>query len=246
MTSVFSGVNATTLSLLAEGFETGRLSSGSQLALAPFVAEPYLELVSREIGRLLGDGMRGDQIAYLFRAIATAKESSNASADAFELVWTGPDPSNVSTRETGVVLRELFGSARFSVLVVGFAIHQGKDVFRVLAERMDANPELSVTMFLNIARGYRDTTIASELIRRFADDFKNKQWPGSRFPKVYFDPRALSAVEAKRASLHAKCVVVDGQRVFITSANFTEAAQERNLEIGVLVSSRACASPCVV
>jgi phosphatidylserine/phosphatidylglycerophosphate/cardiolipin synthase-like enzyme len=31
-------------------------------------------------------------------------------------------------------------------------------------------------------------------------------------------------------------VVVDEERAFITSANFTEAAQERNIEAGVLLS----------
>jgi phosphatidylserine/phosphatidylglycerophosphate/cardiolipin synthase-like enzyme len=43
---------------------------------------------------------------------------------------------------------------------------------------------------------------------------------------------------AKRASLHAKCVVVDEQMAFVSSANFTEAAQERNIEVGVLVRSQ--------
>lgn len=42
--------------------------------------------------------------------------------------------------------------------------------------------------------------------------------------------------------MHAKCVVVDGRRVFVSSANFTEAAQERNVEIGVLFESVAAAS----
>jgi phosphatidylserine/phosphatidylglycerophosphate/cardiolipin synthase-like enzyme len=35
--------------------------------------------------------------------------------------------------------------------------------------------------------------------------------------------------------LHAKCVVVDERWAFVTSANFTEAAQERNIEAGVLL-----------
>lgn len=35
--------------------------------------------------------------------------------------------------------------------------------------------------------------------------------------------------------LHAKCVVTDGRWTLLTSANFTEAAQERNIEAGVLV-----------
>ena len=37
--------------------------------------------------------------------------------------------------------------------------------------------------------------------------------------------------------MHAKCIVVDGVQLFISSANFTEAAQNRNLEVGLLIRS---------
>jgi phosphatidylserine/phosphatidylglycerophosphate/cardiolipin synthase-like enzyme len=36
------------------------------------------------------------------------------------------------------------------------------------------------------------------------------------------------------ASLHAKVVVVDRSKLFLTSANFTEAAHQRNIEMGLL------------
>ena len=41
--------------------------------------------------------------------------------------------------------------------------------------------------------------------------------------------------------MHAKCVVVDGAQALVTSANFTEAAQERNIEVGLLVDAPALA-----
>jgi phosphatidylserine/phosphatidylglycerophosphate/cardiolipin synthase-like enzyme len=37
--------------------------------------------------------------------------------------------------------------------------------------------------------------------------------------------------------MHAKCIVIDRKTVFVSSANFTEAAQERNLEVGLLIRS---------
>ena len=38
--------------------------------------------------------------------------------------------------------------------------------------------------------------------------------------------------------MHAKCVVADDRSVFVSSANFTEAAQElENVEIGLLIES---------
>ena len=41
--------------------------------------------------------------------------------------------------------------------------------------------------------------------------------------------------------LHAKAVVVDEERVFVTSANFTAAALDDNIELGLLVRHRPLA-----
>ncbi len=60
-------------------------------------------------------------------------------------------------------------------------------------------------------------------------------WPGKRLPEVFYDPRSLETDGHKRAVLHAKAVVVDGRFTLLTSANFTEAAQERNIEAGVVI-----------
>jgi phosphatidylserine/phosphatidylglycerophosphate/cardiolipin synthase-like enzyme len=45
--------------------------------------------------------------------------------------------------------------------------------------------------------------------------------------------------------LHAKAVVADEEAVFITSANLTEAALDRNIEMGLLVRDRALAASVV-
>jgi phosphatidylserine/phosphatidylglycerophosphate/cardiolipin synthase-like enzyme len=56
-----------------------------------------------------------------------------------------------------------------------------------------------------------------------------------RLPELYYDPRSLDMEAVKRSSLHAKCIVVDRQVAFVTSANFTEAAQMRNIEVGPVI-----------
>jgi len=69
--------------------------------------------------------------------------------------------------------------------------------------------------------------------------------PDRAWPEIYFDPRSLHRPAVsnlggdtkQRAVLHAKCVVIDGRTAFVSSANFTEAAQERTIEVGVLVRS---------
>jgi phosphatidylserine/phosphatidylglycerophosphate/cardiolipin synthase-like enzyme len=59
--------------------------------------------------------------------------------------------------------------------------------------------------------------------------------PWSPLPNVFYDPRSLDHSGKTRSSLHAKCIVVDRRIALVTSANFTEAAQQRNIEAGVLV-----------
>ena len=68
----------------------------------------------------------------------------------------------------------------------------------------------------------------------FRDDFVRYNWPdGFPLPQVFYDVRSLSVIDEKQSVFHAKCVIIDGQRIFISSANLTEAAQIRNIELGV-------------
>jgi phosphatidylserine/phosphatidylglycerophosphate/cardiolipin synthase-like enzyme len=94
---------------------------------------------------------------------------------------------------------------------------------------------LSVRLCLDISRRPGDTSKSSGILERFATRFREREWPGTRPPEVFYDPRGLAQGESARASLHAKCVVVDGHTALVGSANLTEAAQQRNIEIGLLV-----------
>ncbi len=165
--------------------------------------------------------------------------------DRVDLVWSGPEASGIANRDTGVVVRELFLTARATVLIAGYAVHQGRAVFKALAERMDREPGLTTRMFLDVHLSHHDRTAPSDLLRRFAHQFTTFEWPGQRLPHVYYDPRSLESDPTGRSCLHAKCVVADGTQAFISSANFTEAAQTRNIEVGVLIRSRAFAGAVV-
>jgi phosphatidylserine/phosphatidylglycerophosphate/cardiolipin synthase-like enzyme len=133
-------------------------------------------------------------------------------------------------------LRELFVEAEHRVLAVEFAVHQGREIFAALADRMRQRANLEVRLCLDIRRVPGDTSRSAALLRRFAGRFIREEWPGPRLPELFYDPRSLAEGESLRASLHAKCVVVDGVKAFIGSANLTEAAQLRNIEIGLVVT----------
>jgi PLD-like domain len=230
---------------LAAALETGRLTAPFYAAvLTGLVPAAMRHEVVAELEMLDRMGMRVDHIAYLLRTIARERSLSQTSRDCIDLVWTGDEGLGSQSRDTRIVVRELFATAQRSVLISSYALDKGKKakaLFQVLAARMDANPNFQVRMFLNVQRPYRSTTSESVLLREFADTFRQEIWPGTRLPEVFHDPRSLSTDAGARTCLHAKCVVVDEERLFVTSANFTEAAHERNIEAGVLIADAVAA-----
>ena len=158
-----------------------------------------------------------------------------------DLVWSGPEVCGLSARDTRRVYEELLSSAKSSVWVSTYAFFDGPRAFDIIARRMDSIPGLYAKLLLNIQRKRGDTTVAEQLVRRFADRFWSTDWPGHSRPSVFYDPRALE-MEGPGGVLHAKAVVIDDEAVFITSANLTEAALDRNIEVGLLVRDRALAA----
>ena len=206
------------------------------MRLQQYVPAESCVRMGNEIDKLVRGGVPAHQVAYIIRAVLSERDRATSDATSAELVWTGPEGLTSSSRDTGVVVRELFMSAKKSILIAGFAVHRGRDIFKQLADRMSEDPTLVVRMFLNIPRGLRDTTVTDQLLGRFAHQFRHEHWAGTRFPAIYYDPRSLAIDERKRTSLHAKCVVIDNTTSLVTSANFTEAAQVRNIEVGALLN----------
>ena len=176
--------------------------------------------------------------------LAEERAAAQAMSDRIELVWSPPELDQVDFRDTSVVVQELFRRAERSVLIVTYVFDHGdkaEAIFGELAARMDAEPGLAVRIIANIKRDHGDDTPAATLERAFAKRLREKVWPGERLPEVYFYARALATDVNEHAVLHAKLVVIDGRQTFVTSANFTEAAQLRNIEVGLLVDDRVLA-----
>lgn len=236
-----------TLLMLADGdlqevaaaIRTNRLSSPfSTMALKRMVPEEIAEAVATNLQGLIDLGFSPEVLATTLELLATDRNRRPTVEDVIDVVTTGPEASGVTNRDTSVVVRELFANARRSVLVAGYAIYQGQRVFRALADRMQEIPQLRVRMFLDIQRGPGDSSATSELVSRFSSRFTESQWPeGRQLPEVFYFPPSLEPRAERRSCLHAKCIVVDRELSFVSSANFTEAAQERNIEVGLLIRS---------
>ena len=221
---------------LAQLLESGRMSLESGALGIKREGFDGAEGIQADFLELTTAGFSGKQAAVVLRALGSTM-GKNGNGSTVDLVASGPDAAGLA-RDTGVVVRDLFASAEKSILVVGFALHDGKTILKVLADRMDAVASLDVTMCLDISRSPGDTSTDEDVLARFAQRFKAKEWPGNRLPKIFYDPRALAAWPAPRAVLHAKCIVVDDRLALVTSANLTPAAQEDNIEIGLLVQEK--------
>ncbi len=224
---------------LASALESGSLAlpySAASLRSVLGVREGGEDVVGvlLELERL---GVSGQATAAWIRSV----EAATSRIPRPDLVWTGPGVPGLHARDTRRVYEELLGSAERSVLASTYAFFDGPKAFEVLARRMDARSELRVTLLLNIQRKRGDTTAAEQLVRRFADRFWKIDWPGSVRPSVYYDPRAIEQ-DGHGGVLHAKGVVADDEVVFVTSANLTEAALDRNIEVGLLVRDRVLAA----
>jgi hypothetical protein len=225
---------------LAGALEAGRLNPPySAVGLQRFVSQAAASTVAASLSELAGSGCGPLAMARVMDLLATAADQRPPIEDVVDLVVTGPDEVEGAPRATSVVVSDLFRQAVKSVVVAGYAVHQGQKVFRDLADKMAQDPRVHVRSYLDVQRRVGDTSRPEELVRRFSERFRFSQWPGDRpIPEVYYDSRSVAPARSKSGALHAKCVVVDAQRVFVSSANFTEAAQERNIEIGVLLNLR--------
>ena len=240
MSQLFPNLSAIDLRALADALKSGRLIEPYNRSLVGRTNIPTsdVDAVVDSLNELERQGFSEKQIATLISTIEEERRSSKKLDEIVSLVITGPEAPGTTIRDTGVVVRDLFRSATKSVAVVGYSVYQGQQVFAELADRMNAIQDLEATMYLNLPPidGIEEESI---LTHRFAKDFRTKHWPeGCRMPNIYFDPRSIANDRSERASLHAKCVVVDDQDIFISSANFTQRAQNMNVEVGVRFASK--------
>ncbi len=237
MNVVLPGVAPVQLERIADALDRPAFAGDVEVLLRELdVSDP--SSVARELRAHLAQSTAAS-LSDVLRAVAAERRAATQAADRrLELVWTGPERDGTATRDTAVVVRELFQSAEHDVLVAGYALYNARSILEPLAQRMLARAALRVRLILNIARD--EAALSDEdSLREFARKFRKHHWPSSPYPTLYYDRRAFDRRPECRAVMHAKCVLVDAKRSFLTSANLTEAAQTRNIELGVVINDAA-------
>jgi phosphatidylserine/phosphatidylglycerophosphate/cardiolipin synthase-like enzyme len=249
MSHALRTLSRSALASLADALHSGHIRAPlTRAALAGHVPESQVDTVLAALSVMELDGMAHRHIAHVVGILAEERAAGQRMSDRVQFVWSPPDLDRIDARDTAVVVQDLFRQARTSILISTFAMDEQRrshPLFSELAARMDAEPLLSVRVFANIHhpgshRRNRSEQIPmssdpAQLVLDFAQKIRREIWPGRRLPTFYYDPRSLDPDRQRRAVLHAKAVLVDARYALLTSANFTQAAQLRNIEAGVLL-----------
>jgi phosphatidylserine/phosphatidylglycerophosphate/cardiolipin synthase-like enzyme len=222
-------LSAGVLEALAGALESGRLKPPyTAFTVAEWVPQSARELLAAELDSLQTCGFTPITLAITLGCLADDAAAKQRAIDQIQLVWTSPDETGPHVRPTTVVVGQLISEARRSVWISTYNIFDGHEVFLPISEAWTVRPELEVVLILNVPPNN------DSAVEKFARWFWKYQWPWTRRPAVFYDPRGPVKTPGAPACQHAKCILVDGVTAFITSANFTESAHERNIELGVL------------
>ncbi|MCB9549767.1 MAG: phospholipase [Myxococcales bacterium] len=212
---------------------TGHLRALRERLKVGRLADPLTRWDATDVPALVGLGCA--EAARLLDAVLAERARA---VPAPELVWTGPAPLHAAMLDTAVTLKQLFHRARRRVLVAGYSFDHGREIFAPLHTAM-VQHGVTTDFFLHVPvadherPALRATDTREALVRRKLTDFLAVNWPGAPYPALHYDPRPLEG--PIWASLHAKCVVVDEAEALVTSANFTNRGQDRNVEVGALI-----------
>ena len=146
-----------------------------------------------------------------------------AAEQAVELVWTGPTTPFVSARRTEQALLQVINAANRTLFITSFVVYDVSSIVRALNSAIDRGVLVSMLLESSQNHGGSITIDGIGKMRTLIPAARLFAWRDKA--ELFSDGR-----------VHAKVAVADGNICFITSANLTGFAMERNMEAGVLIS----------
>ncbi len=160
---------------------------------------------------------------------ATARsELAHRQEESVEIVWTGPETAETRFRHTEQAILEVVSMATKRLTVVSYAVYRIPRIRDALVAA--ANRGVSIRLIVetpNRIEGQSEYDCLLALGNNVASVSSVFYWPQENRGKDD---------NGKIGILHVKCAVADGQRLFLSSANFTEYAFTINMELGLLLT----------
>lgn len=197
--------------------------SGADAALTGLVGSPA---AAKAIGQLITAWKKTSVSSTELAAMLLAAKHvlvQNEAEQSIELVWTGPTTPFVAARRTEQALLQVINGARKTLFITSFVAYDVSTIVKSL--NAAAARGVAISMLLELSQDHGGT-ISFDAIGKMSllvPAAKLYAWRDKADP--FSDGR-----------VHAKVAVADGRLCFITSANLTGHAMEKNMEAGVLIS----------
>jgi phosphatidylserine/phosphatidylglycerophosphate/cardiolipin synthase-like enzyme len=138
-------------------------------------------------------------------------------------VWTGPTSPFVSARRTEQALLQVIESSREALFITSFVAYDVSSIVKALNSSISRG--VKVLMLLESSSEYGGS-VSIDVIGKMKDLVpKATIFAWSNKSPAFFGGR-----------VHAKIALADNKMCFITSANLTGFAMEKNMEAGVLIN----------
>lgn len=192
-------------------------------ALSGIVVTPAAKgLLDQLVDAWRSTSVGADELASMLLA-AGHMFSKSASEQSTELVWTGPTTPFVSARRTEQALLQVINGANQTLFVTSFVAYDVSTIVKALNAAIDRGVSIFMLLELSQDHGGSISFDAIGKMKFLVPAAKLFAWHDKADP--FADGR-----------VHAKVAVADGSICFITSANLTGYAMEKNMEAGVLIS----------
>ncbi len=167
-------------------------------------------------------GISGDVLAGILVGAAYARQQAQRESN-LELVWTGPTTPFVATRRTEQVLLDLIRHAQSDLFLVSFVAYDVSSVVDALNAAAARGIDVRILLETSTSHGGSLSVDPVATMRSCVPLAALYVWTGR--PSPFTEGR-----------VHAKVAVADGNIAFLTSANLTGHALEKNMEAGVVIS----------
>lgn len=165
------------------------------------------------------------ELAGMLLGAAAAYNQARAEQEV-ELVWTGPSSKLIATRKTEQALLQVIDAAEHRLFITSFVAYDVASIMATLKRASDRGVEISMLLEASEKHG---GTVSIDAISKMKATLS-----AARVYTWYEKDGGFAG-----GKVHAKVAVTDEQFCFISSANLTGHAMEKNMEAGVLVRGGA-------
>lgn len=162
------------------------------------------------------------ELASMLSAASFALTKASAE-QSIELVWTGPTTPFVAARRTEQAMLQVINTAKATLFITSFVAYDVSSIVKALNEASSRGVVISMLLETSQEYGGSISIDAIGKMKVLVPSARLYAW--RERGDLFSDGR-----------VHAKVAVADANTCFVTSANLTGFAMEKNMEAGLLIT----------